>query len=118
MARKLVIRVGGADDDGAAFVRAWHAAERGENVADFSLTFESMAGFTSVLTARRWELLEALRQLGPSSVYALAKHLDRNYKNVHGDVRALEEVGLISRTIADYVEVRWDEIEAHLSWAA
>jgi predicted transcriptional regulator len=118
MSRKLVIRVGDIDADAAAFIDAWHRAERGEDVADFSLTFESMGGLIEVLTTKRWELLQALRRLGPVSINALAKHLERDYKNVHGDVKTLEELGLIERTAAGRIEVPWDEIEAHMRLAA
>lgn len=119
MDKKLVIRVGDMRADTAEFVDVWRGAERGDAVApQFSLTFESMSGWIHVLTPRRWELLQALRQLGPRSIYALAKELDRDYRNVHGDVKALEDVGLISRTTEDLVEVPWDEIEAHMRLAA
>jgi predicted transcriptional regulator len=118
MDKKLVIRVGDFDADAEAVVHAWHAAERGEDVADYSLAFESMSDWISVLTTRRWELLQALRQLGPVSINALAKHLERDYKNVHGDVKALEELSLIERTAAGLIEVPWDEIEAHMRLAA
>lgn len=40
----------------------------------------------SVFKTARIDLLEALRQCGPCSVYALAKETGRNYSNVHTDV--------------------------------
>jgi predicted transcriptional regulator len=118
MSRKLIVRVGDPRDDAAEVIKAWRRAESDEDVADFSLRFETMGTLFSVLTLRRWEVLQALRHIGASSVNALAKHLDRDYKNVHGDVGALEELGLISRTPANKVEVSWDEIEAHWSLAS
>lgn len=42
--------------------------------------------------------MKTLRQHGPLSVRALAKQLERDYKNVHADANALEEVDLIQRT--------------------
>ena len=42
----------------------------------------------------------------------------KNLKNVHTDVRRLEEVGLIGRTKAEQVEVPWDIVEAQLRLAA
>jgi len=52
------------------------------------------------------------------SVRALAKALDRDYKNVHTDVRRLEQIGLISRTKNDAIKVPWDIVEARLKLAA
>ncbi len=56
----------------------------------------------SALTPKRLELMKTLRQYGPLSVRALSKQLERNYKNVHVDAGALEEVDLIHRTAKDY----------------
>ena len=52
------------------------------------------------------------------SIRVLAKVLERNYKNVHKDVRRLESIGLIGRTQDSKVEAPWDTIEAQLRLAA
>jgi len=39
-------------------------------------------------------------------------------KNVHGDVKALEDRGLIARAKDGRVEVPWDEVAAHMRFAA
>jgi len=44
--------------------------------------------------------------------------LGRDYKNVHTDVRKLENAGLISRTEYNRIEVPWDIVEAKLQLAA
>jgi predicted transcriptional regulator len=118
MSRKLVIRIRDPRDDAAEVIDAWRRAERGDDVADYSLTFESMGSFMGDLTLRRWELFQALRRVGASSVNALAHTLNRDYKNVHGDVRVLEVLGLVERTPDNRVEVPWDEIETHWTLAA
>ena len=51
------------------------------------------------------------------TVYGLAQGLRRDYKNVHGDVKVLEELDLIGRAEDGKVEVAWDEIEAHIRLA-
>ena len=61
------------------------------------------------------DLLEALRQCGPCSVYALAKTTGRNYSNVHTDVNKLEEHGLVKRTPDDAVFVPFESVEIHLA---
>ena len=72
----------------------------------------------SVLTPRRLEVLQTLRQQSLSSVRALSKNLERDYKNVHADVRALEDVGLLVRTEKGALHVPWDIIDAHLKLVA
>jgi Fe2+ or Zn2+ uptake regulation protein len=48
------------------------------------------------LTPRRLELLEYVRMHSVTSIKDLTEKLDRNYKNVYDDLRALEEWGLVS----------------------
>jgi predicted transcriptional regulator len=52
------------------------------------------------------------------SIRALANELGRDYKNVHTDVRRLENTGLITRTKDEKVKVPWDLVEARLLLAA
>ena len=73
--------------------------------------FENMAQFGAIFTPKRWELVEALKVAGPLTIYALAKRLGRNYKNVHGDVTALIEWLVIEKDEDGRVFVPWDEID-------
>lgn len=115
----LLIRVGDMQADLDEFVSTWKRIENGEEVRPaWTLTFQSMSAWMAVLTPKRWDLLQALKCLGPQTIYGLAKELGRDYKNVHGDVRALEDLGLIARTEHGRIEVPWDEIEAHMRLAA
>jgi len=101
------------------FVEAWHKAETSETEqAEIHLNFEDFSMLASVLTPRRLELMKTLRQHGPLSVRALAKQLQRDYKNVHADVSALEEVDLIQRTEEKLLIAPWDVIDAHLRLVA
>ncbi len=52
------------------------------------------------------------------SIKALARLLKRNYKNVHDDVKALEEIGLIERRENGLYSVPWDELQTTLRLAA
>src|SRR5574338_967957 len=72
--------------------------------------FENMAQFGAVFTPRRWELVESLRAAGPLTIYALARQLGRNYKNVHRDVATLSEWIEIKKDEAGRVFVPWDEL--------
>lgn len=97
------------------FIDAWHKAEKGEGEsAEVHLNFEDFAMLAAVLTPKRLTLLKVLRQQGPMSVRALAKEVARDYKNVHTDVRALEEASLIRRTDNDLLQAPWDVIDAHV----
>jgi predicted transcriptional regulator len=78
---------------------------------DFKLSFESARALFAELTPARVDLLDTLRRVGPCSVYALAKAADRNYSNVHTDVRRLEELGLIERTEEGSVFVPYESVE-------
>lgn len=96
--------------------RQLKAAEAGARYgADYHLSFESARILFSELTPARIDLLEALRQCGPCSVYALAKETGRNYSNVHTDAAKLEEHGLVQRTPEDAVFVPFESVEIHLS---
>lgn len=59
-----------------------------------------------------------LRQDGPLSVSALSKLLERDYKNIHVDSTALENVGLIKRTKENLLIAPWDVIDAHVRLVA
>jgi predicted transcriptional regulator len=103
----------------ARFIEAWHKAEAGESEqAEVHFNFEDFARLAAVLTPKRLELLKSLRQHGPLSIRALAKHLDRDYKNVHADVSALEDVDLVQRTEKKLLVAPWDVIDAHVRLVA
>ena len=116
---QLVHRVEDAERGFERFVEAWHKAEAGAiEQAEVHLNFEDFAKLLSVLTPKRLALLRTLRQHGPLSVRALAKQLERDYKNVHRDAGALEEVGLIDRTEEGLLVAPWDVIDAHVRLVA
>jgi predicted transcriptional regulator len=83
--------------------------------ADYHLSFESARALFTELTPARIDLLEALRQCGPCSIYALAKTVGRNYSNVHTDIGKLEEHGLVQRTLDDLAFVPFESVEIHLA---
>ena len=94
------------------FGKAWTGAKAGRaSKPYFGVGFRTMAQFGVVFTPKRWELVEALKKSGPLSIYALAKRLDRHYRNVHKDVTALMEWTVIEKNDAGLVFVPWDEID-------
>ncbi|MFV2057663.1 MAG: MarR family transcriptional regulator [Thiohalomonadales bacterium] len=113
------IGVEDADHGFDRFVEAWHKAEAGDTEQiEIHLNFEDFTMLTSILTPKRVELMKTLRQQGPLSVRALAKQLERDYKNVHTDATALETVELIQRTEEGLLITPWDVIDTHVRLVA
>jgi predicted transcriptional regulator len=109
-------RVGGAFEEEASrqFVDAWHRGERGESFRERHLAFESWDALARVLTGKRMELLRFVRRNNVKSIRALAKALDRDYSNVHADVKALAGVGLLDATSRG-VRADYDAIETRIA---
>jgi len=121
MTEKKHIHIGveGTGQGFERFIKAWHAAGSAQREqAEVHLNFENFAMLLSLLTPKRLELLRWLRQHGPRSVRALAKELERDYKNVYADVSALEECGLIVRTQDNLLAAPWDVIDTRLQLVA
>ena len=113
------ITVGGALEKEASrrFVDAWGRAKRGEIFQERRLAFESWEALSSVMTGERLRLLRHLHAHPEPSVSALARALGRQYRRVHGDVAALEAVGLVVRADGA-VRVTADTVTAEVQLAA
>lgn len=59
------------------------------------LVFTSLAAVAKALSPTRLELLSAILKNKPKSIYALAKLVRRDFKNVYSDVRLLAEIGFL-----------------------
>ncbi|CAB1369537.1 hypothetical protein [Denitratisoma oestradiolicum] len=87
------------------------ALERGETATPyFGVGFSSVGQLFSIFTPKRWDLLAALRAGGPMTIAELARRIQRDYKNVHGDVEKLLEWQAIEkdeqgRIVAPYSEI-------------
>ncbi len=116
MKKILTVKVGEAA--GASLARARAAMEAlasGKRAAAyFGVGFASLTQMLAVFTPKRLELVAELRERGPMSVAALARVLERDYKNVHGDVAALSEWLAVERDDDGNVFVPWDEIDFKL----
>ena len=109
----LEVRVGGSVERSLArFGEALKTAKAGQKVKPyFGIGFRSMAQFGEVVTPKRWEPVEFIKASGPMTIYALAKRLNRHYRNVHKDVTAMIEWTVIEKDEAGQVFVPWDEID-------
>lgn len=88
------------------FLRAWRTGK--DQGSDF--TFESPAALFRCLTPARWEAIERLQALGPSTLRGLARALERDVKSVHRDIHALMEIGLVSKDSEGSVLVPFSRI--------
>ena len=119
MKNKIQIGIGDSAQTAKGFIDAWKRAERNRRVeTEERLDFENLDTLLKTLTQARWVLLKTLRSAGPMSVRALSNKLGRDYKNVHTDVRRLEQIGLVDRDKDDKVKVPWSIVEAKLRLAA
>ena len=98
MTKKLQVHVGDTlDDIGARAISAWHRMERGEEVSEKHISFETWETMVRVLSPKRLELLRHVHQSPVKNIRALSIALGRNYRRVHEDVEALEAAGLLDR---------------------
>lgn len=113
MSRTLNVRIETAADALDRFEAAWHLASGREPPAPLAvLSFADLPLLVQTLTPARWALLGKLRETGPVSVYALAKALGRDYKNVHTDVQRLADVGLIEKRGTAEIALAWEAVRA------
>ena len=78
--------------------REWTEALKGKRRSiqkDDEIIFTSLEAVARVFSKTRMEILRAVIQVKPKSIYELAKILDRDFKNVHSDVKLLADIGLI-----------------------
>ncbi|MCK4486146.1 MAG: MarR family transcriptional regulator [Desulfobacterales bacterium] len=59
------------------------------------LYFENLDAMRKALTPKRLELLHAIKEERPQSVYELARLMNRDLKNVTQDLAFLERLGLV-----------------------
>jgi len=79
-----------------------------------TLSLPSVDAYYLLLTPKRLELLRELHRCQPTSIRVLSQHVQRDYKNVHTDVVALIEAGLIERSAGKEISTPWDRFEVSL----
>jgi predicted transcriptional regulator len=115
MPKTLFVEVSPLADALDRFEAAWHLASGRRPPAPLALlSFGDLPLLVKSLTPARWELLKRLKAAGPLTIFALAKLLERDYKNVHTDVSRLLELKLIQKAEDGRVEVFWEAIRAEL----
>lgn len=110
--RKLIVRVSSVKDSLERFKDVWKKVESGVKIkAPIEvLSFENAADLMKTLTPRRLELLQSLHELEKVSIRQLARHLARDYSNVHHDIKALHHLGVVLESDDGKYYVPWDSI--------
>ena len=79
------------------FAVVWDKLQHGEKVVKRTgIYFESIDAMRKVLTNKRLTILKVIKEEEPNSVYALAKLLGRDLKNVNQDLKMLVDIGLVT----------------------
>ena len=92
--KTVILDVRTPADSIADFARVW---KTGKPEKSARISFATPELLWKVLTAKRWELLKALRGAGPVSVREAARRVGRDVKAVHGDLTALLNAGVLDR---------------------
>lgn len=115
MSKTLNVRVSAQADALDRFEAAWHLATgRAPPPPLRVLSFPDLPGLLKALSPARWAMLQRLRAEGPLSVFALARRLGRDYKNVHTDVARFVEMGLVDKDAEGRVSVPWEAVRMEL----
>lgn len=93
----------------AAFARAWRQAKAGRKATP-RLAFGSIAELFSAVSEKRLELVRHVAANEGSQIRPLARALGRDYKNVHTDVQALLDLGLLGKDANGGLRAPFDEI--------
>ena len=106
--KTVVLEVRSLDETLADAARAM---ETGRAEREARIAFATPELLWQVLTAKRWELLKALCGAGPVSIREAARRVGRDVKAVHGDVTALLNAGVLSRTADGSVEFPFQAVK-------
>jgi predicted transcriptional regulator len=118
--KTILVGVKTAQEAAQEAIKAWKRAEHNEPVEKpvERIYFPSEELFFSAMSVKRRELLKFLRRNGPMSIKQLSEQLDRQYKNVHTDIKLLEKIGLVELDSKTKVFCPWDVITLEMALAA
>lgn len=106
--KTVVLEVRAPQDAMASFVQSWN---HGKAEKSARISFATPELLWQVLTAKRWELLKALRGAGPVSIREAARRVERDVKAVHADVTALLTAGVLDRAEGGGVVFPFDAVK-------
>ena len=97
-----------------AFANTWRRTANGEELTP-RIAFGSLRELFSAITERRLELVRFVAAHEALNTRQLAQQLERDYKNIHTDVKALLEIGLLEKDGRGRLSAPYDEIVIHAS---
>jgi predicted transcriptional regulator len=78
------------------FVEVANKTKSGKNVKPRKGTYVADAETArAIFTDARLRIIQVLKSKSPQSIYALAKALNRDFKNVYDDIVFLEQLGIL-----------------------
>ncbi|MGH8470370.1 MAG: hypothetical protein ACREVY_15770 [Gammaproteobacteria bacterium] len=107
--KRIEIEVLGGEAALKAFAKTWRQARTGKHVVP-RIAFGSLSELFSTVTEKRLALIRHVAAHGALNTRQLALALGRDYKNVHSDVRALVETGLLEKDAHGRLFTPFDEI--------
>ena len=117
MSTELRVHLGETMDViGARAISAWKRIERGEEVNEKHVSFETWETMVRVLSPKRLELLRHIHRDPAKNIRTLALALGRNYRRVYEDVEALKAAGLLDRD-KDGVRAEYDAFDVAIRLA-
>ena len=105
--KTVVLEVRSPEESMDHFVRSWKS---GKPERSACISFATPELLWRVLTAKRWELLKALRGAGPISIREAARRVERDVKAVHSDITALLNAGVLDRAEGGGVVFPFDAV--------
>ena len=91
-----------------SFKQAWTGGGAANPIT--TISFSNASQLFAVFTPKRWELIEQLQRLGPSSIRGLTRELGRDVRRVHDDITVLVEWRIVERNDEGKVFVPYDVI--------
>lgn len=113
--KKVIVEIRPLKESLKEFAEVFGKAKRSEAVIPKrGVGFSNVDSFRKFFSRKRLELLSVIKHQKPKSIYGLAKLVNRGYKNVHDDVKLLEELGLITREDKN-IHVEFSKLQVELA---
>jgi predicted transcriptional regulator len=106
----VTITVGSLDEAKERLRKAFQGQPQGSRIS-----FASPDLLLKVMTAKRWELLQAMTGAGPLPLREIARRLGRDVHAVHRDVHALLNAGVLRKTDTGQVVFPFDKVRAEFT---
>jgi predicted transcriptional regulator len=94
--KTIIVRVKSLEEALDEFVHVAKAIKTGKSVEAHKGTYiADVETARAIFTVGRLKIIQILKVKSPQSIYALAKLLDRDFKNVYDEVTFLTQLGIL-----------------------